>query len=108
MSGIRAALLKGRSSGDPAGGAVEEVALDLKRSIARIHTAQREAACSSGISPARVTGSRLVTAARKRASVLSPSFVEVSLLVLIPVLVAVLSPGRTPLITPRRMEGGRP
>ncbi|XP_064199316.1 PCNA-interacting partner [Anguilla rostrata] len=53
VSSIRAALLKGRSSGDPVGAAVEEVARDLKESIVRIRAAQREEACSTGISPAR-------------------------------------------------------
>ncbi|KAJ8268981.1 hypothetical protein COCON_G00115880 [Conger conger] len=53
VGSIRAALLKGRSSGDPAGGAVEEVARDLRHHINRIHTAEREEACGTGISPAR-------------------------------------------------------
>ncbi|KAJ8381946.1 hypothetical protein SKAU_G00027240 [Synaphobranchus kaupii] len=53
VSSIRAALLKGRGGVDPVGGAVEEVARDLKQSIIQIHAAQREAACSTGISPAR-------------------------------------------------------
>ncbi|XP_036374306.1 PCNA-interacting partner [Megalops cyprinoides] len=53
VSVIRAALLKGRSSGDPVYGAVEEAARDLKEGIGRIHTALREQAHSTGISPAR-------------------------------------------------------
>ncbi|KAJ8392347.1 hypothetical protein AAFF_G00077110 [Aldrovandia affinis] len=53
VSSIRAALLKGRSGGDPACGAVEEVTRDLKERISLICAAQREAACCSGISPAR-------------------------------------------------------
>ncbi|KAJ8261998.1 hypothetical protein GJAV_G00160940 [Gymnothorax javanicus] len=53
VSSIRSALVKGRSSGDPVAGVVEEVAQDLKDSIVRIHATQRQAACSTGISPAR-------------------------------------------------------
>ncbi|KAI1888128.1 hypothetical protein AGOR_G00181850 [Albula goreensis] len=53
VSSIRTALLKGRRSGDPVYGAVEEVTQDLKERLGQIYTAQKEAASSTGISPAR-------------------------------------------------------
>ncbi|XP_010902155.2 PCNA-interacting partner [Esox lucius] len=54
VTSIRAALVKGRASGDVVVVAADETAKDLKERICRIHLAhQKQAAGSTGISPAR-------------------------------------------------------
>lgn len=54
---IRAALLKGRSSGDAVYAAAEDITTELKERIIQLHQIQKRAAheCGTGISPARVT-----------------------------------------------------
>ena len=56
MTAIRAALVKGRSSGDELYASVEETARELKERISEIHQVQKQTADGSGtgISPARV------------------------------------------------------
>lgn len=54
MSSIRAALVKGRSNGDPVYLAAEDTAKSLKERIGQIHTMQTHSAVGTGISPARV------------------------------------------------------
>lgn len=54
MSNIRAALVKGRSGGDPVYLAADDTAIDLKEGIGQICTAQTQSAFGMGISPARV------------------------------------------------------
>lgn len=54
VSSIRAVLLKGLSSTDPVYTAVDDTAKELKERIQQIHTCQKESACGTGISPARV------------------------------------------------------
>lgn len=50
---VRAALLKGRSSGDPVYTAVDDTAKTLKERISQIHSSHQQSALSMGISPAR-------------------------------------------------------
>lgn len=54
VSSIRAVLLKGLSSADPVYTTVEDTVKELKERIQQIHTLQKESACGTGISPARV------------------------------------------------------
>lgn len=54
MSSIRAALVKGRSGGDPVYFAAEDTAKSLKERLSQIHTMQTQSAVGTGISPARV------------------------------------------------------
>lgn len=54
VSCIRAALVKGRSGGDPVYLAAEDTAKSLKERISQIHTAQMQSVVGTGISPARV------------------------------------------------------
>lgn len=54
VSSIRAALVKGRSNGDPVYLAAEDTAKSLKERIGQIHTMQMHSAVGTGISPARV------------------------------------------------------
>ncbi|XP_037551571.1 PCNA-interacting partner [Nematolebias whitei] len=55
LAAIRAALLKGRSSGDAVCAAAEDVTTELKERIFQLHQIQKRAAneCGTGISPAR-------------------------------------------------------
>ncbi|KAL1275814.1 hypothetical protein QQF64_035437 [Cirrhinus molitorella] len=53
VSSIRAALVKGRSNGDPVYLAAEDTAKSLKERIGQIHTMQTHSAVGTGISPAR-------------------------------------------------------
>lgn len=53
VSSIRAALVKGRSGGDPVYLAADDMAIDLKERIGQICTAQTQSAIGLGISPAR-------------------------------------------------------
>ncbi|ROI15467.1 PCNA-interacting partner [Anabarilius grahami] len=53
VSSIRAALVKGRSGGDPVYFAAEDTAKSLKERISQIHTMQTQSAVGTGISPAR-------------------------------------------------------
>lgn len=57
MTAIRAALVKGRSSGDPVYAAAEETSEELKERISQLHQIQKLPADGNGtgISPARVT-----------------------------------------------------
>lgn len=56
LAAIKAALLKGRSSGDAVYAAAEDVTTELKERILQLHQIQKQAAneCGTGISPARV------------------------------------------------------
>lgn len=53
VSSIRAALVKGRSGGDPVYLAAEDTAKRLKERISQIHTTQTQSVVGTGISPAR-------------------------------------------------------
>ncbi|XP_042577984.1 PCNA-interacting partner isoform X2 [Cyprinus carpio] len=53
VSSIRAALVKGRSNGDPVYLAAEDTAKSLKERIGQIHTMQTHSVVGTGISPAR-------------------------------------------------------
>ncbi|XP_028810826.1 PCNA-interacting partner isoform X2 [Denticeps clupeoides] len=53
VSSLRAALMKGRRSGDAVSAVVDDMAGALKERISQIHHAQRELAIKMGISPAR-------------------------------------------------------
>uniref|UniRef100_A0A673I4N6 PCNA-interacting partner n=1 Tax=Sinocyclocheilus rhinocerous TaxID=307959 RepID=A0A673I4N6_9TELE len=53
VSSIRAALVKGRSNGDPVYLAAEDTVKSLKERISQIHTVQTHSAVGTGISPAR-------------------------------------------------------
>ncbi|XP_059361235.1 PCNA-interacting partner-like [Carassius carassius] len=53
VSSIRAALVKGRSNGDPVYLAAEDTAKSLKERISQIHTMQTHSTVGTGISPAR-------------------------------------------------------
>ncbi|RXN17755.1 PCNA-interacting partner [Labeo rohita] len=53
VSSIRAALVKGRSNGDPVYLAAEDAAKSLKERIGQIHAMQTLSAVGTGISPAR-------------------------------------------------------
>lgn len=57
MAAIRAALVKGRSSGDEVYAAADESAQELKEQIRQLHQSQTQTASEgrTGISPARVT-----------------------------------------------------
>ena len=56
MAAIRAALVKGRSSGDEVHAAAEETTTELRERICQLHQLQKQASNGSGtgISPARV------------------------------------------------------
>lgn len=54
MATIRAALVKGRSSGEEVYAAAEEATKDLKERISLLHHSQKQTAGGTGISPARV------------------------------------------------------
>lgn len=55
VAAIRAALVKGRSSGDVVYAAAEETARDLTERICQLHQTQKQPiGCKTGISPARV------------------------------------------------------
>lgn len=56
MAAIRAALVKGRSSGDEVYAAADEAAQQLRERICQLHQSQKQAASAgeAGISPARV------------------------------------------------------
>ncbi|XP_051544952.1 PCNA-interacting partner-like [Myxocyprinus asiaticus] len=53
VSSIRAALVKGRSGGDPVYVAADGTAKELKEKISQIHATQTQSATGTGISPAR-------------------------------------------------------
>lgn len=53
VSSIRAALVKGRSNGDPVYRATDDTARELKERIGQICTAQTQSPVGTGISPAR-------------------------------------------------------
>ncbi|PWA30181.1 hypothetical protein CCH79_00014932, partial [Gambusia affinis] len=55
LAAIRAALVKGRSAGDPVYAAAEETTIELKERIVQLHQTQKQAANvdGTGISPAR-------------------------------------------------------
>lgn len=56
MAAIRAALVKGRSSGDEVYSAADETAQELRERIRQLHHSQKQTASrgEAGISPARV------------------------------------------------------
>lgn len=56
MAAIRAALVKGRSSGDEVYAAADETAQELRERIRQLHQGQKQPASGgeAGISPARV------------------------------------------------------
>lgn len=57
MAAIRAALVKGRSSGDAVLAAANETAQELKERICQLHHIQKQSSAkggATGISPARV------------------------------------------------------
>lgn len=54
VSSIRVVLLKGLNSTDPVYATVEDTVKALKERIEQIHICQKEPACGTGISPARV------------------------------------------------------
>lgn len=54
LSNIRAVLLKGLNSADPVYSTVEDTVKELKERIQQIHNLQKQSACGTGISPARV------------------------------------------------------
>lgn len=60
VSSIRAALVKGRSNGDPVYAAADDVAGELKERIAQMCTAQNQSSVGTGISPARVKRGELI------------------------------------------------
>lgn len=54
VSSIRAALVKGRSNGDPVYRVADDTARELKERIGQIYTPQTQSPVGTGISPARV------------------------------------------------------
>lgn len=56
LAAIRAALVKGRSSGDPVYAAADDTTKELKERMVQLHQIQKQAANmdGTGISPARV------------------------------------------------------
>lgn len=61
MAAIRAALVKGRGSGDAVLAAADETAQELKERICQLHHAQKQDGANGGmmgISPARVNEAR--------------------------------------------------